>query len=389
MKQFFFVLFIFLYLQSCRTNAQIATNNQVIVGAEQPELYLSLLKGKNVALVVNHTSTVNQEHLVDFLLKEKINIKKIFAPEHGFRGEASAGDVIENEIDKKTGLPLLSLHGSSKKPTAQQLADIDYLVFDIQDVGVRFYTYISTLYYILQAAAENNKAVLILDRPNPNGHYIDGPVLNPNFKSFVGIAPIPVVHGCTIGELAQLFNGEKWIGEKQCKIEVVKVKNYTHQTPYLIPIKPSPNLPNNQAIWLYPSICFFEPTQISVGRGTDLQFQVIGGPDKSLGSYTFTPVDKPGAINPPNEGIECYGQNLENVDAYNQHFTLKYLIDFYAKFGDKAKFFTNERFFNLLMGNDWVVKELKNGKTEMEIRELWQPELQKFIELRKKYVLYP
>lgn len=376
-------------MQSCKTIAQNTTNTSVIVGAEQKDLYLPYLKDKNIALVVNQTSTIGNEHLVDFLFNEDVKIKKVFAPEHGFRGEASAGDEIANEIDKKTKLPILSLHGKSKKPSVEQLADVDIVVFDIQDVGVRFYTYISTLYYVMQACAENNKELVILDRPNPNGHYVAGPILEEKFKSFVGIAPIPVVHGCTIGELAQLYNGEKMLGAGlMCKLKVILVKNYTHSTVYDLPVKPSPNLPNRQSILLYPSICLFEPTKISVGRGTDKQFQVIGGPDKNLGNYIFRPIDKPGAINPPNENVQCFGADLSLVDAYNQPFSLDYFISYYQKFQDKSNFFTNERFFNLLIGNDWVLKEIRANKSAIEIEKMWEADLAKFKETRKKYLLY-
>jgi uncharacterized protein YbbC (DUF1343 family) len=367
----------------------LPTNAKVIVGAENLDEYLKILKNKKVGLIVNHTSRIGNEHLVDVLLKNKVEIQTIFAPEHGFRGEASAGETIHNSKDKSTGISIVSLYGKNKKPSKEQLENLDLLVFDIQDVGVRFYTYISTLNYVMQACAENNKPLIVLDRPNPNGHYVAGPVLDIKFQSFVGVNSIPVVYGLTIGELAQMNNGENWLGKGlNCDLKVVKCKNYSHRTKYILPEKPSPNLPNNTSIWLYPSICLFEPTQISVGRGTDLQFQVIGGPDKKLGKYSFTPVDKPGAVDPVNEGKQCYGLDLSSFDAYNIPFSLKYLVEFYSKFEDKAKFFTNKNFFNLLIGNDWVIKDLEAGKSEKYISEKWQEDLEKFKKKRLKYLLY-
>lgn len=378
-----------LALQSCNLDAQQLKSSELIVGAERLTEYLPLLEGKNVALVVNQTSVVNNQHLVDALLEKGVKVKKVFAPEHGFRGEASAGEKINDQIDEKTGLPIISLYGSNKKPSAAQLEDIDLVIFDIQDVGVRFYTYISTMYYTMQACAENNKKVLILDRPNPNGHYVAGPVLEEKFSSFVGIIPIPVVHGCTVGELAKMINGEGWLkNDLHADLTVISCENYTHQTPYDLPVKPSPNLPNRQSILLYPSICFFEPTNVSVGRGTDTQFQVIGTNQKNMGSYTFTPQDKPGAANPPLEGKKCYGLDLRNVDAFSEQFTLKYLVDFYGKFDKSKSFFTNEKFFNLLMGNDSVLSALKAGKSSVEIEKSWLTDLGEYKKLRKGYLLY-
>lgn len=365
-------------------------SSELIVGAERMDKYLPLLKGKNVALIVNQTSVVQNQHLVDVLLEHGVSIKKVFAPEHGFRGEASAGEKINDQTDDQTGLPIISLYGKNKKPSAEQLKDVDVLIFDIQDVGVRFYTYISTMFYAMQASAEHNKTIIVLDRPNPNGHYVAGPVLEEAFTSFVGIVPIPVVHGCTVAELALMINAQNWLKNNlRADLHVVPCLNYTHQTPYELPIKPSPNLPNRQAILLYPSICFFEPTNVSVGRGTDTQFQVIGTPQKGIGSYTFTPVDKPGAVNPPLEGKLCYGENLSNVNAYDEQFTLSYLLSFYEKYDNKQKFFTNESFFNLLMGNSWVLADVKAGKSEKEIASKWRANLLEYNKIRANYLLYP
>lgn len=370
--------------------AQQTKSSELIVGAERFSEYLPLIKDKKVALIVNQTSVVNNQHLVDKLLAEGIDIKKVFAPEHGFRGEASAGEKINDQVDEKTGLPIISLYGKNKKPSASQLKDIDVVIFDIQDVGVRFYTYISTMYYAMQASAENGKMFIVLDRPNPNGHYVAGPVLEKEFTSFVGIIPIPVVHGCTIGELAMMINNEDWLKNGlKVDLNIVKSENYTHQTIYDLQVKPSPNLPNRQSILLYPSICFFEPTNVSVGRGTETQFQVIGTPQPGIGSYSFIPKDMPGAINPPLEGKRCYGDNLQQVDAYGEGFTLKYLLKFYKNFANKDAFFTDESFFNLLMGNSWVLADLKAGKSEKEITQKWEAGLSDYIKIRANYLLYP
>ncbi|MGR3809500.1 exo-beta-N-acetylmuramidase NamZ family protein [Jiulongibacter sp. NS-SX5] len=375
---------------ACKAKSNSSNSPEKIkVGAERTELYIPKLEGKKVGLVVNHTSQINETHLLDSLISLGINVQKIFAPEHGFRGKADAGEHINNEIDQKTGISIVSLYGKNKKPSNEQLKGLDILVFDIQDVGVRFYTYISTLHYIIGVAAGNDIPLIVLDRPNPNGHYVDGPVREEGFESFVGIDPIPVVYGMTIGELAQMINAEGWASSKKADLSVITCENYDHLTKYSLPIKPSPNLPNDQSILLYPSICFFEPTKISVGRGTDTQFQVIGGPDKNLGLYTFTPVDKPGANNPVNEGIQCYGLNLTEVNAYEQGFDITYLFEFYQKYSDKKGFFTNERFFNLLVGNDWLLKDLKDGKTAEEVKSKWQDDINKFKIKRSKHLLYP
>jgi uncharacterized protein YbbC (DUF1343 family) len=391
MKKILLIVFLpFLFLKCFAKNQNTKEDTKVVVGAENLSEYLHLLKNKKVGVVVNHTSKINNAHLVDILLEKGIKISSIFAPEHGFRGEASAGETIQNDIDKKTGIPIISLYGKNKKPTASQLKDLDVLVFDIQDVGVRFYTYISTLNYVMQSCAENKKTLIVLDRPNPNAHYVAGPVLDLKFQSFVGVNPIPVVYGLTIGELALMNNGESWLGNKdlKCDLKVIKCKNYTHQTQYILPEKPSPNLPNNTSIWLYPSICLFEPTKISVGRGTDLQFQVIGGPDKNLGNFSFTPEDKPGAVNPVNEGIQCFGLDLSQINAFEVPFTLKYFLDFYKNYEKKYDFFTNKNFFNLLIGNDWVIEDIIKGESEEKITKKWEAGLEDFKKIRKKYLLY-
>lgn len=384
------VLMIFLSSFGCKAKPNsLNTSEKIKVGAEDMTKYLPLLQGKKVGLVVNHTSLVSGTHLLDTLLSRNINVTVIFAPEHGFRGTADAGAHIDNSKDAKTGISIVSLHGDNRKPTVKQMTDVDILLFDIQDVGVRFYTYISTLHYIIEASAENHKPLVVLDRPNPNGHYVAGPVLDRVFKSFVGMNPLPVVYGLTIGELALTINNEAWANKEKCDLTVIRCQNYDHNSSYELPIKPSPNLPNPQSIWLYPSICLLEPTQISVGRGTDKQFQVLGGPDKHLGNYHFVPKDMPGAQNPVNEGIDCYGVDLQLIDAMGMGFDLSYLFDFYQKFENKKMFFTNELFFNLLAGNDWILADLKSGKKLSEVEEKWQPDLEKFKKLRKKYLLYP
>ena len=362
----------------------------LVLGCERTETYLPLLKGKNVALVVNHTTIfANRRHLADSLLALGVKIKIIFAPEHGFRGNASAGETIANGLDAKTGLPIASLYGKNKKPSAQQLEGVDVVIFDIQDVGVRYYTYPSTMHYVMEACAENNKKCLILDRPNPNGHYVAGPVLDRKFASFVGMNPVPIVHGLTSGELANAINQEGWLGgNKKADLVVVACQNYNHKMAYDLPVAPSPNLPNRQAILLYPSICLFEGTNISVGRGTDAQFQVVGGPNAAFGSYAFTPTDKPGATNPPNEGRTCYGLDLRNINAQKEGFTLKYVLDFYQKSGEKEKFFTSPSFFDKLAGTDQVRLQILAGKTEKQICKTWDKDVENFKILRKKYLLY-
>jgi uncharacterized protein YbbC (DUF1343 family) len=364
---------------------------RLVLGIERTSEYVPLLKGKRVGLVVNHSTIFpSGGHLVDSLLKWGIDVKTIFAPEHGFRGTADAGAVIKNGKDEKTGVAIISLYGKNKKPTVEQVRDLDVLLFDIQDVGVRYFTYPSTMHYVMEACAENGKSCIVLDRPNPNGHYIDGPVLDRKFASFVGMNPVPIVHALTSGELALMINGEGWLeGKKPCDLTVVPCLGYTHQTRYELPVPPSPNMPNLQAIQLYPSICLFEPTIVSVGRGTTTQFQVIGAPDQVYGKYTFTPVSRPGAQEPLNKGQVCYGYDLRKVNTLKERFTLKYVIDFYNKAPDKSKFFTSASFFDKLAGTDQVRKMIEDGKSESEIRKTYEPELAKYKESRKKYLLYP
>lgn len=409
-----------------RTSSQAQSQSdpkKLLLGIEQTEKYLPDLAGKTVALVVNHTTIFpNKTHLADSLLSLGVKIKTIFAPEHGFRGTATDGEEIADGVDKRTGIPITSLYGANRKPSAAQLQGVDVVIFDIQDVGTRFYTYTSTMHYVLEACAELGKRCLIFDRPNPNGHLIDGPVMEPKFTSFVGLNPVPIAHGCTVGELAKMIVGEGWaatgkptkIGTQPTRLKkadsagetmggpqpdpmpdargfltVIPCLNYTHTQPYTLPVAPSPNLPNQQSILLYPSICLFEPTIVSVGRGTDTQFQVIGGPDPALGSYTFTPEDKPGAVNPPQEGKKCYGLDLRGVDAQHLRLSLKYLIDFYGKASDKSKFFTSTSYFDKLAGTDALRLALVAGKSEAEMRKSWQPGLEAYKKIRTKYLLYP
>jgi uncharacterized protein YbbC (DUF1343 family) len=362
----------------------------IITGAEQPLKYLQFIQDKRVGLVVNHTSAVADVHLVDFLRKKNVRVEKIFAPEHGFRGDASAGAKIEDGVDVKTGVPVLSLYGKTRKPTKEHLEDLDVIIFDIQDVGCRFYTYISTMHLVMEACAEHNIPIIVFDRPNPNGDYVAGPILKKGFQSFVGMHPIPIVHGLTVGELATMINGEKWLKAGiKCDLKVVQVKNYTHSTLYELPVSPSPNLPNNLAVRLYPSLCFFEATSVSVGRGTEFPFQVLGGLMPGLGDFKFTPKSIPGvAINPLNKGKDCYGIDLREMKEVPQ-FTLKYFLDFYSKYENEDDFLTREKWLNTLAGTEDLIQQIRKGKNEVEIFQTWQPELKKYKALRKKYLLYP
>lgn len=371
---------------------EINFDKTILPGANQMDDYLPLLEGKKVGIVANQSSMVHQTHLIDTLLKLKVDVQKVFVPEHGFRGKEDAGAQIKDGKDTKTGLPLLSLHGKNKKPTADQLKDIDIIIFDLQDVGVRFYTYISTLHYILEAAAENQKKVIVLDRPNPNGHYIDGPILKPEFKSFVGMHPVPVVYGMTIGEYAKMINNEAWLDDKsKADLNVVKCKNYDHSKFYELPIAPSPNLPNMASIYLYPSLCFFEGTVVSVGRGTDLPFQCFGHPGLKAGSYKFIPQPNEGASSPKLEGENCYGFDLSTFGWHymrnQKKLYLFWLIETYDLLNDE-NFFRKDGFFNLLAGTDQLREMIEAGKSEKEIRATWQEGLSDFKEVRKKYLLY-
>ncbi|MBR9999520.1 MAG: DUF1343 domain-containing protein [Cyclobacteriaceae bacterium] len=382
MKERFYQAFIFFLLLTSGVSAQ-----QIIPGAERNELYEGSLKNKRIGLVVNHTSMVFDGHLVDYLISRELNVTKIFSPEHGFRGVEDAGKHIEDTRDEKTGVPIVSLYGSNRKPTTEQMQDLDIVVFDIQDVGARFYTYISTMHYMMEACAENGIEMIILDRPNPNGDYVDGPVLREGQQSFVGMHPIPVVHGLTVGELAKMINGEKWLsGGKSCRLNVVTVENYEHQYLYSLPVRPSPNLPNDLSIRLYPSLCFFEGTMMSVGRGTDFPFQVVGYPDKSFGKFDFTPENVPGATDPKYKDQKCYGKDFRELQRV-PGFTISYVIEFYNKSGRDENFFTS--YFNTLAGNDELMEQIKAGLTEEEIRISWLEELNHYKALRKKYLLYP
>jgi uncharacterized protein YbbC (DUF1343 family) len=365
---------------------------QVITGAEQLPKYLPMLKGKKVGMVVNQTSQINGVHLVDTLKKLKVNITSIFAPEHGFRGDHSAGAKVKSNIDVKTGLPVISLYGKQYKPTPEVMKTLDIVVFDIQDVGARFYTYISTLHYVMEACAEHKKTLIVLDRPNPNGFYVDGPVLDLKFKSFVGMHPVPVVHGLTVGEYAQMINGEQWLKDSiQCKLVVIKMKGYNHETKYKLPVKPSPNLPTLESIALYPSLCFFEGTNYSLGRGTAKPFECIGKPGITHGDYYFTPKSIKGVADaPPHENKKCRGYLLtdyaRNVFPLNSRLNLSWLMEMYQKDTAQQNFFNS--FFNKLAGNDELQQQIKAGKTEAEIRASWQPALNVYMEIRRKYLLY-
>lgn len=365
-------------------------NGQYSPGAAQFEEYIPQLKNKNVGIIVNHTSLVDNQHILDLLIEKGVKVKVIFAPEHGFRGEADAGAKINNEKDEKTGLPIVSLYGSHKKPFPKDLEGIDVLIFDIQDIGVRFYTYSSTLHYCLEAAAENHIEFMVLDRGNPNGHYVDGPVLDRKFSSFVGLNPIPLVYGCTSGELANMINGENWLKDGiQANLKIIKAKNYHYEDRIPVDVPPSPNLKNIHSIELYPSICLFEPTVVSVGRGTDYPFEVIGSSSFKIGDYSFIPESKPGASKPVFMGEKCYGYDLRKVNSRELHFSLKYLMEFYEKSGLEEKFFLNSAFFDKLAGTDQLRKQLIEGKSEKEIRDSWKEDLEKYLLIRKKYLLYP
>ncbi|MBA2422435.1 MAG: DUF1343 domain-containing protein [Chitinophagales bacterium] len=360
-------------------------------GASQVEEYLPVIRGKRIALVVNQTSTVGSQHLVDTLLRLGIEINKIFAPEHGFRGESDAGEQIATGIDLKTKIPIISLYGNVYKPTQENLSGIDLVIYDIQDVGVRFYTYISTLHYLMEACAENKVPLLVLDRPNPNGYYVDGPVLEPEFASFIGVDPIPIVYGMTPAEYANMLNGEHWLKDGvTCDLQFILCQGYTHDSLYSLPINPSPNLRSMTAIRLYPSLCFLEGTVVSVGRGTDKPFMLTGYPGFKHGSAGFTPMSIRGAKNPPYESQECMGYDLSGLNTgffrENPRLMLHWITDFYTSYPEKEKFFTS--YFDKLAGTDLLRKQIENGASEMEIRRSWEPGLEDYKSLRKKYLLY-
>ncbi|WP_286493403.1 exo-beta-N-acetylmuramidase NamZ family protein [Empedobacter brevis] len=368
--------------------------SKIIVGAENTTNYLSKLKGKKIGLISNQTgiATVNgiTMHTVDLFLKNNLNVVKLYSPEHGFRGDADAGAKVKSGVDAKTGLPIISLYGDNKKPKANQISDVDILVFDMQDVGARFYTYISTLHYVMEAAAENGKKVIVLDRPNPNGHYVDGPVMKNEFKSFVGMHNVPIVYGMTIGEYAQMINGEGWLlNGIKADLEVIPLVYYTHQSRYNLPVKPSPNLPNAHAINLYPSTCLFEGTNVNEGRGTDMQFQVYGSPFLKNMPFQYTPISKPGASNPKFKDQVCFGEDLSEVP-YQSAINLKWLINAY-KNNTKHPFWTmngKKLWIDQLSGTDELRKQIEAGLSEEEIKATWQKELETFKTIRAKYLIY-
>lgn len=376
------------------TLEQSFNDETLVVGANQIEKYLPLLNGKRVGIVANQTSVIfktknNYTHVVDSLVALDINLKKVFAPEHGFRGRADAGEIVKDGLDSKTNLPIVSLYGKNKKPTVEQLSDLDIVVFDIQDVGARFYTYISSLHYVMEACAESNIPVIIFDRPNPNGHYIDGPVLKLEHQSFVGMHPIPVVHGMTIGEYAKMINGEKWLADSiQCELNIIPVKNYTHKSSYSLPIKPSPNLPNDQAINLYPSLCFFEGSNISAGRGTNSQFQIFGSPflNQEHFPFQFTPKPNLGSKYPKHQNKLCYGKNLTKTETID-YLNLEWLIEAFKHTAVKSEFFNS--FFTKLAGSKKLQQQIELGLTAKAIKATWKNELEDFKKIRAQYLLYP
>ncbi|MBJ2176532.1 DUF1343 domain-containing protein [Aureibaculum sp. A20] len=407
---FFWVSILVFTLISCKdkSTSENATNNPQIsqntvhdslslsdvssdIKISTPANYLTLIKQKRTGIVGNHTSVVKNKkngftHLVDTLISLNIDIKKVFAPEHGFRGKADAGEKIADGKDPITGLPTISLYGKNKKPSSEQLKDLDIIIFDIQDVGTRFYTYISTLHYVMEACAEANIPLIVIDRPNPNGHYIDGPMREEKYKSFVGMHPVPIVYGMTIGEYAQMINGEKWLENNvKCDLTVMPLKNYTHQTPYSLPIKPSPNLPNDISINLYPSLCFFEGTEISAGRGTEMQFQIFGAPFLPKGNFTFKPQSNEGAKNPKFKDELCYGKDLRTVKKLNS-INLEWLIETYNESKDKENFFNS--FMPKLAGTKKMQQQIEQGLSSDEIKKTWQADIANFKKIRLKYLMY-
>lgn len=420
-KYLFFLLSVVSMQTQCSAQKQKTTvknkskeqnSSSIIPAADQLHEYLPMLKGKKVALLVNHTSTVGKTHLIDTLTKLGVGIKVIFGPEHGFRGDAPDGAKIETTVDKKTGIPVVSLYGKKNKPSPADLQDVDVMVYDIQDVGTRFYTFISSMQYFMEAALENNIPLIILDRPNPNGFYVDGPVLDPKFKSFVGMQPVPVVYGMTIGEYANMILQEGWLAEaanaaydnlkrvrymegaKYFKLIVIPVVNYTHKSKYVLPVNPSPNLPDIQSVYWYGSTCFFEGTSFSEGRGTPKPFQYIGHPLMPKTMFSFTPVSTSGAPNPKHKGKVCYGYNLSGtpdqvLKSVNNKVQIKYLLEAYKIFPDKDSFFNKPSSLNRLAGTDELMKQIIAGKTEAEIRHSWEPKLSAFKTIRKRYLMYP
>ena len=362
---------------------------QIITGADQYEEYIPYLKNKKIGVVAHKATRITKEkqaHLVNFLIEKQIDVKTIFAPEHGYEGRADDGNLLPDSDDKTTGLKIISLYGKTKKPLPMHLIGIDLIIFDLQDVGARFYTFLSTLHYVMEACAEAKIPLLLLDRPNPNGHYVDGPVLDLKFKTFVGMHPVPIVHGMTLGEYAKMINGEGWLAENlKCELKIIKVKNYTHKTKYILPIRPSPNLPNSQSISLYPSLCLLEPTNISIGRGTEKQFQIYGHPNFPKSNFKFKPKANFGSKNPKWKNQICYGVTLEKIEVPNK-IELSWLIDAYNKIQRNEIFFKDS--FERIAGNGILREQIINKVSEIEIRKSWRVKLEKFKIIRKKYLLY-
>jgi len=395
MKHLFYIgiLGLCISLSACNNPQE---NNMLRTGAENTNAYLALLEGKRVGILTNHTALIEGTHLVDSLLSLGVDIRMIFAPEHGFRGDEDAGTRLDHQTDPKTGIPIISVYGSVFIPADSLMRQIDVAVYDIQDVGLRFYTYLSSMYYFKEACARNNVPLLVFDRPNPNGHIVSGPVLDMQFRSFVGIIPIPVVHGMTLGELACMINGEFWLKDSlQTSLTVIPCLNYTHHTLYQLPVKPSPNLPNNRSIYLYPSICLFEATPVSLGRGTDFPFQVYGHPQMAGYDFSFTPQSVPGARNPIQKDVLCYGVDLRTAPPdeviWSNGFDLQYVIDAYRNLNENAgigeKFFTS--YFEKLVGVDYVRPMILQGKDADEIAMLWYDQLEEFKIKRSQYLIYP
>jgi len=376
-----FYLFLAIGLQSC-------AQAPIVSGAENFEKYLHNIANKKVGIVAHQASLVfGKTHLIDTLLSLGVAVQKVFAPEHGFRGRADAGETIYDQKDKKTGLQILSLHGKTKKPSEESLENISVMIFDLQDVGVRFYTYLSTLNYVMEACAENDIPLIVLDRPNPNAHYVDGPVLSEENKSFLGMHPVPIVYGMTIGEYAKMINGEGWLNNKlKCDLTIIKLKNYSHKTSYELPIRPSPNLPNKQAIALYPSLCLLEPTKISVGRGTEMQFQIYGHPDLNNDGFSFKPLPNFGSKNPKLKGKICYGKDLSKIEFPNK-LHLEWLIDAYNESTNKSDFFLKG--FHRIAGTKNLESQIKSRVSEKVIRKSWEEDLNHFKSIREKYLIYP
>ncbi len=390
------ILFFIIFLSSCaqsNQNPKICSWTEIIPGDARTEIYFPKLKNKKIALIANHTSMIGEIHLADSLLNAGMQLIKVFSPEHGFRGQAADGELINNGKDARTGLPIVSLYGNHKKPTEEDLKGIDIVLFDLQDVGTRFYTYLSTLTYVMEACAQNDISLIVLDRPNPNGFYVDGPILQLEHKSFVGMHPLPIVHGLTAAEFALLINGEGWLENGlKCDLEVVKVKNYTHNMIVDLPIKPSPNLPNLSSILLYPSLCLFEGTTVSIGRGTSNPFEFIGHPEYSEKEFSFTPIPVKGAsTNPPQKNNKCFGKNLK--DYYLKHpselgkIELGWILDFYHNISDKSPFFNN--YFEKLSGTTELRKQIEDGLTNWSIHQSWKKDLERYKKIRIKYLLYP